>query len=154
MGFQVTVTGGADLFQVRRQLAAVGDKGLGKQMAAGFARATKPFKPAIQAEIPKAMPSGYAPTLSKSMQVRQAIRSSGTTAEAVLRVSAQGRRERRALPDLNRGLLRHKLYGNPKHWYSQRVRPGVVDRPADRLIPEAVRQMHAVVDVVARQLGA
>jgi hypothetical protein len=153
MGFEVKVTGVGNVRATQRRLDAVGSKGLGKQMAAGFRRATAPFKPALQAEAVAAMPSGYGPTLSRSMRLRQAIRGSGTTAEAHLRVFAQGRSKRRALPDLNRGLLRHKLYGNPKFWYSQRVRPGVVDRPADRLIPQAVREMRAVRDYVADQIG-
>lgn len=155
MSFEVRVTGGAELRAVQAKLRAIGDKGLGKQMSAGFRRAVKPFKPAIQAEVPKAMPSGYVATLSRSIRLRQAIRGSGSTAEALLKVSAQGRRSKRALPVLNRpGQLKHPLYGNRGYWFSQRVRPGVVDRPADRLIPQAAREMQGVIDYVAEQIGA
>lgn len=154
MGFEVTVTGGADLRRVQDRLRAVGDQGLGKQMAAGFRRATAPLKPAVRAEALTAMPSGYGPTLSRSMQFRQTGRGGGTSAEVVVRVYGKGRKNRRMVPALNRGQLRHPLYGRRGHWFDQRVRAGFVDRPADRLLPDAVRQMDAVVSYVAEQIGA
>ena len=154
MGFEVKVTGGAELRQVQNRLRVIGDKGLGKQMSKALRDAAKPLQPAVRKEAVAAMPSGYGPTLAKSLRFRTAIKETAHTADVVVRVYGDGRRERREVPALNRGRLRHPLYGNRNRWFDQRVRPGFVDRPADRLMPEAARQMRAVISYVAEQIGA
>lgn len=156
MGFEVRVTGQRDLFAVSRKLREIGDKGLGKQMAKGLQDASKPLRPAITASAQQMMPhsGGYASTLSRSLKYRQNTQTTKTTARVVLRVHADGRRERRDVPSLNRGRLRKPLYGNRRHWFDQRVRPGFVDEPFDRLRPQIAKAMDAVVDYVADQIGA
>lgn len=154
MGFEVKVAGGAELRQVQNKLRAVGDKGLGKQMGKALRDAARPLQPAVRKEAVAAMPSGYGPTLSRSLRFRTAIKETAHTADVTVRVHGQGRKERRMVPALNRGRLRHPLYGNRDWWFDQRVRSGFVDRPADRLMPEAVRQMRAVISYVADQIGA
>lgn len=154
MGFDVTFTGGADLAAVRRRLRDIGDQGLGKQMSKALRNAAKPLQPAVRAEAVVAMPSGYGPALSRSLRFRTAVKETRETASVVVRVYGDGRRSRRDVPSLNRGRLRHPLYGNRNRWFDQRVRPGFVDRPADRLLPDAARQMQHVIDYVAEQIGA
>lgn len=154
MSFDVKVTGGAELRKVRNRLRQVGDKGLGKEMGKALRAAARPLQPAIRKEAIVAMPSGYGPTLSKSLRFRTAIKETRHTAAVTVRVHGDGRREKRMVPALNRGRLRHPLYGNRGYWYDQRVRPGFVDRPADRLMPEMARQMNAVISYVADQIGA
>lgn len=152
MGFEVRV-GTADLTSVRRALKQVGDVGLGKQLARGLSRAARPLGPAIRAEVPRAMPSGYAPVLSKSLRFRTAVNSTKQTARLVFRVYGDGRREKRDVPTLNRGVLRHPVYGKRgAGWVAQRVRSGFVDRPADRMGPDISREMQGVVDYVADQI--
>lgn len=156
MGLEVRVTGGRDLFAVSRALRNIGDKGLGKQMGKALQDASKELRPAIKKSAAQLMPhsGGYAVVLSKSLRFRQNVQTSRTTARIVFKVHADGRKERRDIPSLNRGRLRKPLYGNRNYWYSQRVRPGFVDRPVDRLAPDIARRMNAVVDYVADQLGA
>lgn len=152
MGVEVRMAGAAGLDKVVHDLRRLGNRGLGQQMAKGFRAATNPLRKDITAEVPKAMPSGYAPALAKSLRFRQSVQSGRTTARVLLRVHADGQRERRDLPALNQGILRHPVYGNRNRWVAQRVRRGVVDRPVDRLGPEIRRQMDAVVAYVADQL--
>lgn len=154
MAFSVSVTGTADLYTLRQRMAAAGQQGLGKPMARALARAAEPVKTAIRAEAVAAMPSGYGPTLSRSLKFRQTAQGSGTTARITLRVYGQGQARRRHIPDLDRGRLRHTRWGDRRHWYTQRVRPGFVSRPADRLLPAAGVEMQQVIDAVARQIGA
>lgn len=154
MGLDVRVTGGAQLRDVQQRLRALGDRGLGRQMGAALRAAAKPLKPAVVAEVPRAMPSGYAPTLSRSLRFRTAVKESRHSAGVTVRVYGDGRRERRDVPSLNRGTLRHPLYGNRARWFAQRLRPGFVDRPYQRLAPAVRREMQAVIDDVARQIGA
>ena len=156
MGMEVRITGGRDLYTVSRALKQIGDKGLGKQMSKALTDASRELRPAIKASAAALMPhsGGYAATLSKSLRFRQTVQTSRTTARVVFRVYAEGRKERRDVPSLNRGRLRKPLYGNRNHWYTQRVRPGFVDRPVDRAAPDIARRMQAVVDYVADQIGA
>lgn len=149
---EVRLTGGAQLHDVRRKLKDIGDKGLGKQMGKALREVTQPLRKEIRAEVPRAMPSGYAPTLSKSLQFRQSVRETRHTARVEFRVYAKGQREKRDVPALNRGRLRKPLFGNRSRWYDQKVRVGFVDRPVDRLGPDIKRQMNAVIDTIADQI--
>lgn len=154
MGFDVKVTGGAELRSVQNKLRAIGDKGLGKQMGKALREAAKPLKPAVRAEALASMPSGYGPVLSRSLRFRQAVKESAHTAHVTVRVYGDGRRQRRMVPNLNRGQLRHPLYGNREFWFDQAVRAGFVDRPFNRLKPGVAREMQRVIDDVAKQIGA
>lgn len=153
MGMSVRVTGSAELLRVRQVLKETGNEGLGKGMAAGFRMATTPLRPAVLAEVPKAMPSGYAPTLSRSLQFRTQVRDFKHVARATWRVYGDGQKERRDVPSLNRGVLRHPLYGNRQWWVDQKVRKGFVDRPLDRLGADVRREMNKVVDQVAKKIA-
>ncbi|HWD08077.1 MAG TPA: hypothetical protein VHA57_03175 [Actinomycetota bacterium] len=150
MGFQVTVTGAADLTAVRRQLRAAGDRRLSQQMARGLQRAAKPLKPAVQASAARLLPSGYGPLMSKSVRVRTQARERRGSASVHIRVLGQGKVENRDVAAVNRGTLRHPVFGRRrKAWIAQRIRRGFVDRPADRLGPDMAREMQQVVDWVA-----
>lgn len=154
MGFDIKVTGGSDLARVQHRLKLIADQGLGRQMGRQLRAAAAPLDPAVRREAVTAMPSGYWPTLSRSLRFRTAVRDTAYTSEVTVRVYGDGRRQKRQVPALNRGRLRHPLYGNRRHWFDQRVRPGFVDRPADRILPDAARRMQAVIDYVADQIGA
>ncbi|WP_146755551.1 hypothetical protein [Micromonospora saelicesensis] len=149
----VRVTGSAQLHKVMQVLKETGNKGLGKGMAAGFRMATAPLGPAVSAEVPKAMPSGYAPVLSRSLQFKTQARAFKHVARVTWRVYGDGQQERRDVPALNRGLLRHPLYGNRQWWIDQKVRKGFVDRPLDRLGVDVRREMNKVIDQVADKIA-
>lgn len=148
----VRVTGSAQLHHVMQVLKETGNRGLGKGMAAGLRMATTPLKPAVLAEVPKAMPSGYAPILSRSLQFRTQVRDFKYVARVTWRVHGDGQKERRDVPALNRGILRHPLYGNRQWWVDQKVRKGFVDRPLDRLGVDVRREMNKVIDAVANRI--
>ena len=167
MGMQVRVSGGAQLHTLRRTLRDLGDRGLGTQMSRGLRKAGAKLPPEVRAEVPKAMPSGYAPVLSKSLRFRTQVQEGRHTARVLFRVYGDGRKERRDVPRLNDGVLRHPVYGRSRPlknharykatslmnpWVAQKVRPGFVDRPVDRLTPEVAREMQQVVDWVADQI--
>lgn len=148
----VRVQGGAQLHTIIERLRETGNEGLGKGMAAGLRLAAGQLKPAVLAEVPKAMPKGYAPVLSRSLQFRVSVRDFKHVARVTWRVYGDGRREKRDVPTLNRGTLRHPVFGHRGFWVDQRVRRGFVDRPADRLGPEVRRQMQVVIDQVADKI--
>lgn len=163
----VRVTGSSELHRVLTALKEAGNQGLGKGMAAGFRLATARLGPAVTAEVPKAMPSGYAPILARSLQFRTEARAFKYVARVTWRVYGDGQKERRDVPQLNRGILRHPVYGRSRAlkrhalhqatsrlnpWVAQRVRSGFVDRPVDRLGVDVRREMNKVIDAVAAKI--
>ncbi|HEY0643871.1 MAG TPA: hypothetical protein VGD39_10665 [Nocardioides sp.] len=153
---EVSITGGRALLEVARALKKVGDTGLGKEMGKALRDASRELRPAIKTSAAQLMPhsGGYAAVLSTSLRFRQTVHTTRHTARVIYKVHADGRHERRDVPNLNRGRLRKPLYGNRAHWFDQRIRPGFVDRPVDRAAPEVARRMQAVVRYVADQIGA
>lgn len=150
MGFTVQVQPGRDLTTVRRNLRQLGDRGLSRQLSAGLQRAAKPLKPAVQKSAASLMPSGYGPTLSKSLRVRTQTRERRGSASVQIRLFGEGKGEKRDIPTINRGTLRHPVFGRRKKaWVAQKVKVGFVDRPADQLGPAMAREMQAVVEHVA-----
>ncbi|WP_433114295.1 hypothetical protein [Micromonospora sp. CA-246542] len=153
MGFDIRMSGGPELYRASNKLKQLGNTGLGREMNRGFERAVQPLGPAIQAEVPKAMPSGYAPVLSRSLQFRLSRRTRRQSTELRYKVYGDGQKERRDVPALNKGNLRHPVYGKRrKAWVSQKVRPGFIDEPMKRLVPNVKREMTLVLKNVSDQL--
>ena len=180
MTFEVRVP--ADLRQVRQALKSIGDKGLGKAMGKSLTAAAKPLDPAIRSEASSVMPGsgGYRGVLVPSLRLRQRVKETRSSAEIVIRVYADGRGAKRDVRRLNMGQLRHpdrarngvdglrfrrrlwtksrprkRIPGGqliPNSWSTTRIRPGFVDRPFDRLAPGVAKEMHRVIDDVAKQI--
>jgi hypothetical protein len=122
------VTGAAELRYVARLVERQRVAGLKKELAAAQRRAFAPLLPAIRAEA-ATLPSGYAPTMARTVRLSVRRRGLETTAE----VYARGRRRERDVRSIDAGRLRHPLFGNRGNWYTTRVRPGFVDRPVKNL---------------------
>ncbi|HEX6968960.1 MAG TPA: hypothetical protein VF174_09160 [Micromonosporaceae bacterium] len=170
MSMQVRVQGGRQLGTLRETLRGMADGDrVNRQMTRAFRRAAEPLKPAIQRSAVQLLPKrgGYGELMSKSVRVRTAVRGRSGSASVTITVFADGRKERRDVARVNKGVLRHPVYGRTRPlknharykatsktnpWVEQRVRRGFVDRPIDRLAPEVRREMHAVVDWIADQI--
>ncbi len=153
MSMLVRVSGGVDLTSVRRNLRMLGAGDLSRQMSRGLQRAAKPLRAEVQAEAVKAMPSGYGPLLSKSLRFRTSTRERRGAASLVIRIYGDGKKEHRDVVRINKGVLRHPVYGRRKNpWVNQKVRVGFVDRPVDRMAPDIRREMQAVVEYIATQI--
>lgn len=152
----------------------ISDAGLGKDLARELKAATRPLSDAIRIEAVAVAPSGYDPTLSASLRFPTAVNISRLVGLVTMRVYGDGRSERRDIPALNRGRLRHPVYGRyrrrkyatvqgrrvriaggqliPNPWVAQRIRAGFIDRPVDRLGPDLGRRMNAVIDDTLRKI--
>jgi hypothetical protein len=165
----VRVLGGAQLTALAAACRAAG-KDVEKELVDGLDRAVKPLEPAIQANIGPTMPAGYEETLSRSLRIRIARRASGLRITA----EAKGRKGLRDLPRMDRGALRHPVYGrmhrrvwsktkprqripggqlvaNP--WVSQRIKPGVVTEPFERLEPKMLDEIGKAMDRIAQKVA-
>ena len=140
---------GADKFiAVAKALHAQGTEGRGlkRELNAKLKTAAKPMEQAVLDHIGLYLPSGYAPVMAAGLKVRpsQSLRGSG----AGLKLSAysKGNPRRRHIRVIDRGILRHPVYGNHEAWVAQRVKPGFwsevlkqSDVPLDK-IREAIQE--------------
>jgi hypothetical protein len=90
-------------------------------MGKALAQSTEPVKLEIKAEAERVMPSegGYRSLLTKSLRWRMSRRSAGQVAQVILATYADGTSERRDINALERGSLRHPIYGR-----SRRIKTG------------------------------
>lgn len=163
MALDFQVDGGAQLRKVAAQIRATGDKGLGRELAKALAAALEPVKTAIEASAEKTMPSGYKATLTASLRHRRTQRTSARQASVRLTTFADGQKERRDLPRLNKGELRHPVFGRYRRlkngqlrkrpWSKTRIESGFHDRAVKDAGPEAEKRVLAVLDDFADRLA-
>jgi len=115
--------------------------------------AVAPLAPEIRAEALRVLPhrGGYAPILARAVKVSTRIAS--REGSVALVIYARGKAEDRDLVALDRGILRHPLWGRRKHWYTTSVRPGLVSRPVGKLSDRLTRDVAAAVDELATKLA-
>ena len=154
--------------QVRRLAAAVkatGDKGLGREMSAALRKTAKPIEVSVRREADAAMPAsgGYQALLSKSLRFRASARSGTRTATLKLKTFADGTNERRDIRALEKGQLRHPVYGRsrtvrgrgrvPNPWAVTVIRAGFHRRGTENAGDEAARELGKVLDDFAARLA-
>ena len=100
------------------------------------------------------LPSGYAPTMARSVRVATRVTSAGSAVKGTVRVSARGRREKRDVRTINAGRLRHPLFGRRLHWFTTTVKPRFVSDPIvllrDRIGDGAERAANDTADEIVR----
>jgi hypothetical protein len=102
----------------------------------------------VRAEVPTHLPAAYAPLLAKSIRYRSSVSKHGLS----MQVWAAGKRDRRDLPTINQGRLRHPLFGRRTHWYTTRVRRGTVDDALTKAGPIVVDAVKSARDDVAHSI--
>lgn len=152
MAGEVKITGGAELRRLSRQLRVLGDKELSRELYRGLNRSVKPLTQRVKDYMPRHLPDRYAEELAKTLKVR-AYRRMGRDPRIDLIGKAKTKRgKERDLSSLNRGRLRHPLYGNRKHWFDQKVRPDWWTHPMISYAPYARKEIELVMGDVKRKL--
>jgi hypothetical protein len=133
-----------------RDLRKAASRSLTREIRGAVVDSVKPLQPMLVVSASGYMPRGYGPTLAADMRMKT------TTVLAVSRgvrvsvtIFARGKKELRDVAALNRGMLRHPLFGNRGHWYAQRVKSGFVDDPVARLRPMIVKKVDDAASRVA-----
>lgn len=145
----IRMKGAAELRYVATLVERQRVAGLKKELSRAQRQAFAPLLPAIKAEA-VTLPSGYAPTMARTVKLSVRRRGLSTTAE----VYARGRRKERDVRSVDAGQLRHPLFGNRNHWFVTRVRSGFVDRPVKdlgrRIATESLDALERVANEIAR----
>lgn len=148
------VLGAQQLREVARHIRNEGDKGLGRQFGRALEKAVEPVKKAIDESAEHTMPSGYAPTLTRSLKHRRSTKTDTRQATVRLATYGEGRKERRDLPALEAGRLRHPVFGRSRSpWAQQRIRAGFHERGTKDAAVEAEKQILVVVDDFVQRLA-
>lgn len=161
---EVRVDGAARLRAVARDIKATGDKGLAREMSAGLRKATLPVQASVLAEAARVLPraGGYQETFTSSVAFRNRVRAAARQASVRMTTFADGTRERRDIRALNKGFLRHPVYGRSRNtrggrvanpWAVTRIRAGFWDRATEKAEPEARQEMLQVLDDLANKLA-
>lgn len=141
--------GAKKLANLAKALQEVGDRGLQKELYSGINRAVKPLTDSVKRSTPQFLPRRYAVELAKSLRVKTRNRRNGVT--LLGSASTPGGKER-DLASLNRGRLRHPLYGNRRYWYDQPVKKNWWDDPLLAGAGEVRAEIEKVLDDVAHQI--
>jgi hypothetical protein len=168
-GLEARIDGATALKQFADHLKREGDKGLAKQMSRALGKAVEPVKASIEAEAEKTMPSsgGYASLLTKSLRHRMSRRTGTREAQIRLTTYADGTEEKRDLPRLEKGELRHPVWGRSRKlkrghragtiirnpWAVTSIRPGFHRRGTDEAIDKAQDALLGVIQDYARRLA-
>jgi len=148
-GLELVVTGGERVAEVAARLKAAGNGGLRRQLAREMRVGARPLVAVARAEARDSLPrrGGLAETVAGG---RFAISVRTTAAAAAVSVVGKSRFDLRAM---NRGRLRHPVYGDRSRWVSQSITPHWFDGPP---MQEAAQRLRPVllkaIDDVAREV--
>ncbi|MFI6681873.1 hypothetical protein [Kribbella sp. NPDC050470] len=148
---------GADKFGILgKALRKYGDKELRKELYAGINRAVKPLTESVKDSTTQYFPRRYALELAKYLRVRTRRRAGKDPAIYLVGRAKTKQGKDRDLASLNRGRLRHPLYGNRRYWYDQDVDPNWWDDPliqgSDQVREEIVNVLDDIGIRLAKQL--
>jgi hypothetical protein len=168
MALEFRIEGAATLHKVAAQIYAEGRRNLAREMGTALSKAADPVKVSIRTEAEATMPKhgGYSAVFSKSLRFRLERRNGVQQATAQLITYADGQGERRDIVALNRGNLRHPVFGRGRRltqgvrkgnnianpWAVTSIRAGFHKRGTDHAIEEAQKQLGKVVDGFAKRL--
>jgi hypothetical protein len=159
MSLDVRIDGGAELKKLAAQIKASGDKGLGREMAAGLRKVARPVQASIREEYAGLPASGgYQALFSKSLRFRTESRAASRTASFRLTTFADGTAQRRDIDALEGGRLRHPVYGRSRRlkvgpyagnslanpWAVTRVKGDFHKRGTDKAADSAEKEMLVV----------
>lgn len=156
------VKGRAEIALLKAKLGIIPGE-MRKDLAAGTRKALRPLKKEISAAALAYLPKrgGYAPLMARAVKVATRV-SASSEIRAYVTVSAKGKVEERDVRRVNRGELRHKLFGKTHYinkfgerksgWFTTTVRRGFVDDPVQEAGKRVASEAKSVVDKIADEL--
>jgi hypothetical protein len=144
---------GVDQFvRVAKALRQVGDKELKRELRLAIKDAATPMTDEVRDQVAQYLPDRYAAVLAPALKTGQSWRTGGSTVGLVLTGYAKGKRSRRHVKAINRGVLRRPVYGNREAWVAQQVRPGFWDEPLANAKRLPTWQIRKALRDIARKL--
>lgn len=152
MSPEVRVEGAEKFARLAQALRQIGDKDLRRELYAGINRAVQPLTESVRHATRRYLPDRYADELSKTLRVRARRRTGRDPGVSLAGTAKTARGKDRNLRALNRGQLRHPLYGNRERWSTQQVSTGWWDEPLSDGADEVRQELVNVLDDIGRKL--
>lgn len=145
---RLTIRGAEDFSRVARELKQAGRQDLRKELFRALNSSTKPARAEVRSSMPDFLPDQYAAALAKDLSIT--ARGKGGQNPSI-QLRAKGRRKKRRVGLLNRGKLRHPLFGDSP-WFDQQVVPGWWTDPLQRQADQVRRRLVAAMRDVASKI--
>lgn len=152
---EARITGTAELRKLAARLRTAGRTDLERQLRRALEVAVKPTSQEVHAGLGRHIPSGFVGTLGGDLRIVPQFR--GRSGSVSIRATAKGRQEKRDLSTMDRGILRHPVFGRtrkgrPTPWVAQRIPAGFFSKPAEKTRSRAAREVGAALDRIAEQI--
>ena len=149
MSEDISVQGADNLEALARRLKEAGGTELRKEMLKGIREGVKPVIPDIRKSAESILPKagGLNDVIAKS-KIGVRTRLSGENAGVSVRGTGG-----KQLSDMNRGRLRHPVYGNRSTWVQQSIPAGWFDKPVEKDIDKIRSSIQHVMEDVAAKIA-
>lgn len=143
------VEGADDLAVMAKVLRELGDKELRSELYRGLNRAMKKPKADVRKSATDVLPrrGGLNTRIAKSKLATK--RRTGTRTAGIRLVGTSGY----DIGAVNRGRLRHPVYGNRHIWVTQTVTPGWWSKPLEASAPQIRKELVEVMDDLAHKVA-
>ena len=121
------VRGAEDFARLGKRLREVGNRELRKELLAGLNRAAKPAKEAVKPNIREKLPhkGGAGEFVASTLKVTQSNRSAGKNPRVTI-----WSKSNHNISAIDKGRLRHPIFGNKKVWSTTPVEPNTFTAPS------------------------
>lgn len=160
--------GGRELRALALALKRAGDKPMGQRLRKRLTAATGDFAAQAKTAFVRAMPGrgGYSAVMEADFRVRVSVRSGSADASVTAIGYADGTKERRDLPRLEKGVLRHPVFGRSRRltagpragtaitnpWATTKVPAGMWAETTEQTWAKVNQQMRAVIDELSSEI--
>lgn len=147
----IKVVGADRLARLSRALKDAGDKELRRELGTGLRRAARPMRDTFKAGALGFLPhrGGLAEEVAEGMRFTTKV-STGKSPAVRITASLPGH----DLPAIDRGRLRHPVFGNQHNWVTQQIRPNFWTDSGYVAAPAVRAELVKAIDAVARKLEA
>lgn len=146
----IVVTGADEFATLARRLKEAGAKDLRRELYAGINRAVRPLTADVKNTLEEDLPGRYADIVRADFRVKTRRRGAGAN-PAIFLIGQAGNHDVRSL---DRGRLRHPLFGNRRHWYNQQIPLGFWSQTLTRGAPRVRQELVEAIRKVAAKVEA
>lgn len=141
----------ADDFQrITRELKKAGRDDLRKELYRGLNGSTKEARQAVLDGMSSYMPDNYAASLRSDLRMSTSAKG-GKNPE--VRIRAKGKKKHRFVGPVNRGRLRHPLFGDRGSWFTNQVQPGFWTITLNAQSDDVKRKLEERIATVIRRIA-
>jgi hypothetical protein len=159
---RMQVTGQKDLYRLAHNLHTAGQKGLKRELDKASRQAGDVIAKEVKDHTRDYIPANFEARFDTAMETKVEVRLLASRRITIV-FWARGKTVNRDIKAINAGRLRHPVFGRNRRlkngtlqanpWVMQRIRPGLVDEPAERALPKAKKKIEDAINRVSQQIA-